>query len=167
MNMMKSIPLAVFTIASITVWDSASAQAIKTEYQGREFFVESVAPGKQWVTADGIVHVRNAQTHYRDETSDPRISGELLITVRGNFRLAPPPVMFYGPMGGKMDLTNSGGAWIGTWVGIRTPDGISRIHAVLRGAAQYKGLQARATYVTDPSIPSEFIIAGEIIQTAK
>lgn len=143
-----------------------AARTIWTDYEGFEYYVEPVAPGRQWVSEDGVLHVRGGQEAYRDEVSDTRISGDVVVTLNANFRFADPPVMVYGPMWGTLRIDNDGGYWEGSWVGERTElQGFSYIRAVMHGHGGYEGLQARAKYVRespDPSAP--FAIHGEIME---
>lgn len=169
MNKFKSmISVATITIVVLCGHRSASAQANKTEYHGFETLVQPISPGKQWITADSVLHIRNLQTLFLDSTNDSRVSGEVLVTVNANFKLAPPPVLGYGPMGGPIRVQNAVGSWVGTWVGTRTDQGHSFIRAVMRGEGVYKGLHAKATYVRQTPVPTEpFVIKGVIIGTAK
>ena len=132
------------------------AGTIQTESEGSEYYVGPVSPGRMWVSEDGVLHIRGAQEAFRDEVSDPRVSGDVLATANVNFQFAAPPVMFYGPMWGTFRIDNDGGYWEGSFVGKRTEEGFSYISGVLRGHGDYEGLQARVDYVRenpDPTAP--------------
>ncbi|MGC9334536.1 MAG: hypothetical protein ACP5JJ_10335, partial [Anaerolineae bacterium] len=116
--------------------------------------VGPVAPGRQWVSEDGVLHIRGGQEAYLDEVSDARISGDVVVTLNVNFHFADPPVMVYGPMWGTLRIDNDGGYWEGSWVGERTElQGFSYIRAVMHGHGGYEGLQARAEYVRESPDP--------------
>lgn len=142
-----------------------AAGTVQTDYQGVELPVGPVAQGRQWVSEDGVLHIRGGQEAYTDDVSDSRISGDVLVTLNVNFQFAPEPVMVYGPMWGTLCIENDDGYWEGNWVGERTESqGFSYIRAVMHGYGVYEGLQARAEYVresTDPAAP--FAIHGVIM----
>jgi hypothetical protein len=143
-----------------------AAGTIRTDYEGSEYYVKPLAPGRQWVSGDGVLHIRGGQEAYRDEVSDARISGDVVVTLNVNFQFADPPVMVYGPMWGTIRVENGDGYWEGSWVGERTElQGFSYIQAVMHGQGGYEGLQARAEYVRespDPAAP--FAIHGVIME---
>jgi len=143
-----------------------AAGTIRTEYEGFEYYVESVAPGWQWVSEDGVLHIRGGQEAYRDEVGDARISGDVLVTLNANFHFADAPVKVYGPMWGTLRIDNDGGYWEGSWVGKRTESqGFSYIRVVMRGHGDYEGLQARAEYVRESPDPvALFAVHGEIME---
>lgn len=74
--------------------------------------------------------------------------------------------MVYGPMWGKVHLSNPGGYWEGSWTGIREElNGFSYIQVVMRGHEAYEGLQARAMLIRespDPGAPYQ--IQGLILE---
>jgi hypothetical protein len=136
-----------------------AAGTIRTEYEGFEYYVGPLLPGRQWISEDGVLHIRGGQEAYRDEMDDNRISGEVVVTLNVNFQFADLPVMVYGPMWGTFRIENEDGYWEGSWVGERTQEqGSSYIQGVLRGHGDYEGLQARVDYVRespDPTAPFE------------
>lgn len=160
----KTVGLVLAAIVSLGAWHSAEAQAIKTPYQGVESFVGFGDPGQTWTT-DGILHIRNAQQFFYDDASDPRIRGDVTLTsVNVNFHL-DGAVFGYGPIWGTIRLDNAGGSWEGTWTGIRTSEGHSYVHVVLKGEGGYDGLYARANYVRETAdIIAPFDFAGTITE---
>jgi hypothetical protein len=143
-----------------------AAGTIRTEYAGFEHYVGPVSPGRVWVSEDGVLHIRGAQSAWRDVVSDPRVSGDVLLTLNANLKFAAPPVMFYGRMWGTARLSNDGGYWEGSFVAERTESqGFSYGSIVLHGHGAYEGLQARADIVRespDPSAP--FSIHGFVME---
>jgi len=165
---LRSFFMSTITVAALGACHSAVAQVVRTEYHGQESLIDQISPGKQWVTADQVLHIRNGQLLFFDQASDPRVTGEVVVSVNANFKLAPPPVLFYGPMNGTFQLTNGGGSWVGTWTGIRNVQGHSSIKGVAKGQGGYEGLQSRFTYTRntpDPSVPFE--LHGVILELPK
>lgn len=141
-----------------------AARTTRTEYAGTENYAGPVAPGRQWVSEDGVLHIRGGQEAYCDDVSDSRLSGDSLVTLNANFHLAEPPVYVYGRMWGTFRIENDGGYWEGHWVGKRTQQGSSYIRTVLHGHGGYEGLLARAQYVRetpDPTAP--FSVSGVVM----
>jgi hypothetical protein len=161
-----SLPGAVLILIVLSILVApVAAKTIRTDYEGVELYVGPLSPGRQWVSEEGILHIRGGQEAYRDEVSDPRVSGDAVVTLNVNFQFAAPPVMVYGPMWGEFRIDNDGGYWEGTWVGERTEQGFSYIRGVLHGHGGYDGLQARAEYVRespDPTAP--FAVHGVVME---
>jgi len=142
---------------SATMVKPVSAQTIRTPYEGEEVCgpVMGIDP------LNFEMHARNAWSYCTDETNDPRISGEVFVTINWNFKFITYP---YGPMWGTIRLSNDGGYWEGSWVGeITKLEGYSYIYAVMRGYGDYAGLQARATYFKDSPLSSTYQVTGIII----
>jgi hypothetical protein len=142
-----------------------AARTTQTEYGGTEDYVGPVTGGLQWVSEDGVLHIRSGEESYYDDVSDLRLSGDSLVTVNANFQFAEPPVYVYGRMWGTFRIENNGGHWEGHWVGKRTEQGFSYIRTVLHGHGGYDGLLARADYVRetpDPTAP--FSVGGVVIE---
>ena len=142
------------------------AGTIRTDYEGLEYYVEALSPGRQWISEDGVLHIRGGQEAYRDEVDDPRLCGDTVVTLNANFHLADPPVFVYGPMWGTFRIENEGGYWEGSWVGERTElEGFSYIRGVLHGHGAYEGLQARAEYVREsPDPTASFAVHGMVME---
>ena len=142
------------------------AGTIRTDYEGLEYYVGPLSSGQQWISEDGVLHIRGGQEAYRDEVDDPRLCGDTIVTLNANFHLADPPVFVYGRMWGTFRIENEGGYWEGSWVGERTElQGFSYIRGVLRGHGAYEGLQARAEYVREtPDPTASFAVHGTIME---
>ena len=153
--------LVVLSIVAAPV----AAGTIRTEYDGFEYYVDSISPGREWVSDDGVYHVRGAQEAYEDDVSDPRLCGDTVVTINGNFQFADYPVIIYGPMWGTARITNGAGYWEGSWVGRRTEsEGFSYIRCVLHGHGDYEGLQARVEYAREsPVFTDPFEILGVVM----
>lgn len=80
-----------------------------------------------------------------DSTSDERVSGTLVVSVRQE---QEPPT----PMDGTVALTNDGGSWQGDWAGEITSGSNHIMEGVLIGSGDYEGLQYRVRWegVTEP-----------------
>lgn len=157
-----TLALIVLSIAATPV----TAGILRTGYEGLEHYVGPLSPGRQWISEDGVLHIRGGQEAYRDEVDDQRLCGDAVVTLNVNFHFASPPVMVYGPMWGTFRIDNDGGYWEGSWVGERTElEGFSYIRGILRGHGGYEGLQARVSYVRespDPTAP--FVIHGVVME---
>ena len=142
-----------------------AAGTIRTEYEGEEYYVGPVSPGRQWVSGGGVLHIRGLQEAYEDVVDDPRLCGDAVVTANMNFRFASPPVFVYGPMWGTFRIDNHSGYWEGSWVGERTESqGFSYIRAVLHGHGDYEGLQARVSYVREtPNPAAPFVVNGVVM----
>ena len=117
-----------------------SAQTIRTPVEGEE-----VCGDLNDIVFDPFdLHARNGWMDCTDTYNDNRLTGYALVTVNWNFKFTTHP---YGPMWGKIRLSNDDGYWEGTWVGeITKLEGYSYIKTVLRGHGDYEGLQARLSY---------------------
>ncbi len=143
-----------------------AAGMIRSDYEGFEYYVGPLSPGRQWVSEDGVLHIRGGQEAYQDVVGDPRVSGDVVVTLNVNFQFTAPPVMVYGPMWGTFRIDNDDGYWEGSWVGKRTElEGFSYIRGVLHGHGDYEGLQARAEYVREsPDTTAPFVIHGVVME---
>jgi hypothetical protein len=122
-----------------------AAKATKTEFTATENWVEDTSPGREWYTGPNneIDHVRGSQGLFSVTASDPRVSGDEIITVNYDMKVVPAPVYITGPMWGTFRITNGGGTWKGTWVGWRDQRGFSYIEYVGSGGGGYAGLHIR------------------------
>jgi len=162
----KTLGLALAAIVSLGAWRSAEAGVIRTPFEGVESFVAPVSDGQTWVT-DGILHIRDAQQLWHNDASDPRLAGDATITFNVNFHLASDPVIFgYGPQWGTVQIQNEGGSWSGAWVGMRTRQGHTFIHGVMKGEGGYDGLYSSINLVKlTPDLTAPLDFTGTIIET--
>jgi hypothetical protein len=140
-----------------------AARTIRTPYDGYEYYEGVLDEGRVWISDEGVLLIRGWQEAYRDEVSDPRLSGDLVVTINANFQFTEVGEM-YGPMWGTTILENDGGTWEGSWVGKRTEEGYSYIRCVMHGHGAYEGLQARVDYVREnPDTTAPFTVHGVLM----
>ncbi len=133
----------------------------KTSFNGTEVWVEDISAGVETFPAEGLYHTRGAVSRFTMTTSDPRVGGEDLVTINWNFKLVDPPVYVTGPMWGTFRISNAGGAWEGSWVGVRNQQGASYIYYVGKGTGGYKGLVLTLSIVRiDPDPTATETIKG-------
>jgi hypothetical protein len=143
----------------------AKAKTIRTQFSGSEVFLEDVDSGREFITKPGRYQLRDGRSRFEITTTDPRLNGENLVTVNLNFKLVDPPVFGTGPMWGKFRISNAGGAWEGSWNGVRDENGYSYFRFVGKGLGGYAGmkLQMWAERLTpDPTQPE--MLHGYIIE---
>lgn len=139
------LALILFAVL-LLVAGPAAAKATKTKFTAIETFIEDLAPGKSWVTGKGnnqIEHLRGGEALFTVEATDPRVSGDEVITINYDMKVVDPPVYITGPMWGTFRVENDGGYWKGTWVGVRDKRGFSYIEYVGSGGGGYAGLKIR------------------------
>jgi len=167
--MSKSKRIFSLSVASLVVllvlMVPVAAGTTRTEYFGTEYCVGPMTGGREWVSEDGMLHLRGGEQPYYDDVSDPRLSGDALVTVNYNFQMAEPPVYVYGRMWGTFRIENEGGYWEGHWVGERTEEGSSYIRTVLHGHGDYEGLLTHTDYVREnPNPAAPFSVSGVILE---
>jgi len=148
MNSRRWILIVLLVLLAVTailaVAGPVAAKATRTNFTATETWVEDISPGKEWYTGDGkVYHLREAQQLYSVEASDPRLSGEEIITLNLNMKVVDPPVYITGPMWGTFRITNADGDWAGTWRGVRDERGFAFIEYVGSGEGGYAGLHLR------------------------
>jgi len=152
-----SVLVLVLMATLLLVAGPAAAKATRTEFTATETWVEDISLGKEWVTADKIYHIRGGESLYMVEATDPRVSGEEIITLNLNMKLVDDEAVWAtGPMWGTFRITNEGGYWEGLWTGVRDEQGYSYIEYVGSGGGGYAGLQLRVDnerLTPDTSIP--------------
>jgi hypothetical protein len=158
--------IAVLVVGTL-VWPIgvATAGATQTTFTGQEFWVADVPNVGRVSFPDGNFHARGLQSIYTDVASDPRLSGVTTITINYNFRPAPAPVYWTGPMWGTFHTENAAGFWDGTWTGERDEHGFAIIRAVGHGGGAYTGLHEELLsqrLSPDPTAPSTF--SGRILE---
>ena len=119
------------------------ARTTRDPFEGTFYFGDYLSAGRQWVSEDGILHVRGMESIFSVESDDARINGEVLQVFNSNWALVDPPLLFHGPMWGTLRIENASGYWEGSWTGERTEEGATFVQCVLRGGDDYEGLQAR------------------------
>jgi hypothetical protein len=122
------------------------AKAVKTPFTGSETFVEDISLGRESFPDKNLYHIRDGVSLFKVTASDPRVSGEDLITFNANFKLVDPPVYAHGPMWGEFTISNPDGTWEGTWTGTRDKNGFAYISYVGDGHGAYRGMQIRIRF---------------------
>ena len=120
---MKKVRLVVILglvlLVVLIVLAPAMAVAEKTPFSGTETSAgPPVDPGTESFP-DGNYHMRGFTVVYDDVTDDPRVAGQNTVVANWNFRPAPPPVFWMGPMWGTFLIENDDGSWDGSWTGTR------------------------------------------------
>lgn len=152
-------------LAVLIVAVPSLASAPKTPFSGTETMSgPPIDPGIE-TFPDGNYHMRGFTVVYDDVTDDPRVAGKDTVVANWNFKPAPPPVFWIGPMWGTFHIENDGGEWVGSWTGKRDENGYSIITGVAHGSGDYAGLKGHWTLSRlspDPAAP--FDITGWILE---
>lgn len=156
----RIIILSVLMVMAFTLVNGSAVANVKTYYSGTECPVGTLNPG-EWVPKDGKMHVIGVQEQFIDKMSDPRISGDTVVTVNAIL----DPATFTGPMWGKFEITNDDGAWTGQWVG-SLDNFVSSVQATAHGSGAYKGLIANVEY-NRPGPWACFEVNGYIVETGQ
>jgi hypothetical protein len=119
----------------------AGAKAVKTPFTGTEVFVEDISPGQESFPDKNLYKFRDGVSLFKITASDPRVSGDDLVTINANFKLVDPPVFVHGPMWGEFTISNADGSWEGTWTGVRDKNGYAYIRLEGDGHGAYKGMK--------------------------
>ncbi len=139
MNTQKRLILTIVTTLGVLLAFAApiAAQASVTEFTGEDFCNSSnpINPGI-WTFPDGNVHVRGRVFMCREESSDPRNTGNNELVMNANW-----DSNMLGPMHGTFRMvTDEGGVWVGTWEGLMTRSGY-QYHATGTGQGRYEGMK--------------------------
>jgi hypothetical protein len=156
--------LALVLLTFLVIPGLAMAESITTPFSGTETLAgPPVDPGTE-TFPDGNYHMRGFTALYYDANDDPRVTGHDTVVANWNFRPAPPPAVWMGPMWGTLHIENDNGTWDGRWTGTRDENGYSIITAEGHGSGDYAGLKAPWTFTRlspDPTAP--FDITGWIL----
>jgi len=168
-SMMKTrISLLIATVSVLlSLVGTASAAPSITEFTASDNFVGTLDPGIETFPGDNNYHIRGlVQKFMFTASSDPRISGEIVVVINANFQFMPPPVLASGPMWGTFRISNASGYWEGTWSGSRKENGFSYFHLVGHGGDGYGSLEIKMDgerLTPDPTQPETYV--GLIIET--
>ncbi|UCE04732.1 MAG: hypothetical protein JSW07_14035 [bacterium] len=102
-----------------------------TPYTATEKFKEELDPGKQWISDDNILHVRNRIRVYEIVSTEPRVAGLMTVSQDMNLDLNT----YNGTLVSKChhELEAMTGIWEGTLAGKLT-NGILSGHGVAQGS---------------------------------
>ena len=163
-NKVLTILVLVF-LAVLLVAVPAMARAVKTPFSGTESMTGPPVDLGTATFPDGNYHMRGFTVVYNDVTDDPRVTGLDTVVANWNFRPAPEPVVWTGPMWGTLHIENVDGTWDGSWTGFRDENGYTIINGVAHGSDTYAGLKGHWTFTRltpDPTAP--FDISGWILE---
>ncbi|HMN60963.1 MAG TPA: hypothetical protein PJ988_11395 [Anaerolinea sp.] len=163
-NRKLSLILVVLAVLLLPI-QPVAAQTIRTDFTGTETFIEDLDFGVESFPAEKLFHVRGAISRFEISASDPRVSGQNLVTINWNFRFVDPPVFATGIMWGTFKISNPGGAWEGTWTGVRDENGYSFFQFVGKGSGGYEGMKIRfhAERLT-PDASQPEVLSGSILE---
>jgi hypothetical protein len=154
-----SVLVLVLIAMLLVLAGPVAAKGTRTEFTATETYVEDLSPGKVWYTGPNgeICHWRGTQQVYTVVASDPRVSGDEVITLNIDMKLVDDPdVWATGRMWGTFKITNDHGTWEGTWTGFRDERGYSFFKYLGKGGGDYAGLQIRVDSERldpDPTFP--------------
>ncbi len=134
-------------------------QFIKTPFTGID--TNLGYSGGSVIIEDGKLIIKDQIAHCKDDTSDPRVSGDFVGVINCVLNIETGA----GPCFGSFQITNGGGKWNGSWKGYLNSDYSITIHQWGTGSGGYTGLAANWTYVRmypDPMSP--MAITGVIFE---
>jgi len=101
-------------------------------------------------TVGGVVQMRRTVWTYRNESSDPRLSGRLVVVLNVDQRQADMSARLWG----TSRLSNQGGTWVGKWTGgIAAAGDVHHLYMTQKGTGGYAGLVSHSS--------GRFVEAGE------
>jgi hypothetical protein len=154
--------LATLVVATEPVW----AEASKIEFTGTSVVAgPPVSLGECTNYPNGNQHCRGMILVAIDTMSDPRLSGTNTVVTNYNYRLAPAPVFYTGPMWGSNQIANDAGYWDYTWTGVRDEKGFLYMWAVGHGHGAYEGLRVFLKGVRESPDPAgDLLCSGYILE---
>jgi hypothetical protein len=126
---------------SSTTSPSPRANATRLPVAGAELPVKMGSRAPSLVamvetTTGGYAKLRNGTQVYRDQMSDPRVSGTRTVTIDANQRADKSADTW-----GTVVIVNDRGTWKGEWHGMVAKGGVTRYaFSTLKGAGGYEGL---------------------------
>jgi hypothetical protein len=135
------------------------AEGIKTEFSGTECFLEQLADGTSTPLGNGAVHIVGMLQRGRDDTDDPRTTGD----VYAEINLILDPSTGWGPAWGTFEIVNEMGTWSGNWSG-RLDGWTLSMRAVGHGSGAYEGLVGYWDYFRPGPVPC-YGLSGYIVET--
>ena len=109
-----------------------------TPWRGFEISGEEIEAGRQWMSEDGILHIRGRIIRDRLETDNVRLTGFLTVQMNYNLNVTTGT----GTMSGQwsLDPDEHEGTWKGTSV-LKFRNFVLSGHGHGKGAGDFKGLQ--------------------------
>lgn len=178
----RAVPAACALLALCGGLWVAKGQAVFTEYTGTLTRVALVdvgtleclngqPTGVPWYLgtpcspADSRVRIRGVVIKYYEQTSDPRTTGWLYVTINANLDQWPGTGPFWGT--GRLEVA-PGVVWEGIWTGKRVLNTSETLHAVLQGSGGIvEGLKSESDIsLLLGSSPVTYTVTGTILQPA-
>jgi hypothetical protein len=131
----------------------------KTYFTGESCVIADLDGGIPRELGNGKVHITGIEQQARDETSDPRTTGDIHVAIN----LILDPRTGSGPMWGTVEITNEQGSWSGQWTG-RLDGWASSIRQVAHGSGAYDGLVGYWHY-SRPNPEDCYDVSGYIVET--
>jgi hypothetical protein len=135
------------------------AQGNKTYFEGTSCGVADLNEGIWTELGNGAYRVVGLQQQYREETNDPRTTGDNTVTVNMILDLATGS----GPLWGTFHLINDQGSWSGHFNG-RLDNWAGSLRATGHGGGAYEGLVAR-WIMSRPDPSTCYEMSGYIVET--
>ena len=131
----------------------------KAYFTGESCVVATLDGGTLKDLGNGKLRITGMEQETRDETTDPRTTGDAYIGIN----LILDPSTGSGPMWGTAELVNELGSWSGHWTG-RLDGGASTIRWVAHGSGADEGLVGYWTY-SRPNSEACYDVSGYIVET--
>lgn len=112
--MRRTATIAAALVVLFTMAVPAVAKTDRIAFSGEDLFVGQVLPGRQWVSDDGILHVRGSMSTYTSTSDSVFYGGDLTIVVNYNLDLATMTGTMWGTS--HLEVDDDGG-FDGTWTG--------------------------------------------------
>jgi hypothetical protein len=144
--------------------DPVSSEPIQTDqvtmFSGAEEYIAMHNPGIWTPQPSGLSLAEGGVYEYRDEATDPRVTGKVMFYVNGLFDST-----FSGTFSGTGELiTDNGGSWDMKIVGERIAAEGSFAEAIGHGKGELEGLIAYWSYERFEPEKDNFIFEGYIIE---
>ncbi len=133
----RLVLISLLTLAALLVVAApVAARAAVTRFTQTESCTPT-NPGTWTTLPSGRIMVRGMVMDCREDSSDPRETGNNIVTMNANW-----DSQGLGPMWGTSHFaTDEGGLWKATWAGMVTAQG-AIYHAESKGEGKYQGLKA-------------------------
>lgn len=112
--MRRTATIAAALVVLFTMAVPAVAKTDRIAFSGEDLLVGQVLPGRQWVSDDGILHVRGSMSTYTSTSDSVFYGGDLTIVVNYNLDLATMTGTMWGTS--HLEVDDDGG-FDGTWTG--------------------------------------------------
>lgn len=139
--MRRTATIAAALVVLFTMAVPAVAKTDRIAFSGEDLLVGQVLPGRQWVSDDGILHVRGSMSTYTSTSDSVFYGGDLTIVVNYNLDLATMTGTMWGTS--HLEVDDDGG-FDGTWTGKFTGTETVWVgHGRSKGYGTFNGYQQR------------------------